>query len=90
MIERVKKRRKLGNILHEPILEMYNDRRHDSVIFIEKDEADAQKTRAAALMFIGREELELTTAVKGNEIWVMKNRDDLGDFSTVDLREFVS
>lgn len=90
MIERVKKRRKLGDILHDPIISLQNDLIQDSVIFIDKDEAAAQKTRAAALMFIGRKNLDLTTTVKGNEIWVMKNRDELGHFGTVDLRQFAS
>lgn len=85
-----KKRRKLGDILHEPILDLYNDRHTDTIIFIERDEAAAQKTRTAALMFIGRNDLDLTTSVKENEIWVMKNKDDPGAFGTVDLRKFVS
>lgn len=79
-------RRKLGKIISEPIDRLNGDPKMDQMIFIETNKAAAQRTRAAALMYIGRNEMDLTTSVKENEIWVMKNKDVIGEGFTVDLR----
>lgn len=79
-------RRKLGKIISEPIERLSGDRSLDQIVFIEVDKAAAQKTRAAALMFIGRNDLNLTTSVKENEIWIMKDKDFIGEGMTIDLR----
>lgn len=81
------KRRKLGSIISEPIMNLLERKRQDSLIFVEMNHEAALKTRAAALMFIGRNDLGLKTAVKDNEIWIMKDKDNLGRFETEDLRE---
>ena len=80
------KRRKMGTTISGPILELYDVSDLKSVIFIEQDHEAALKTRAAALMFIGRNELKLTTKVDGDEIWIMKDRDYLGNTMKIDLR----
>ena len=78
-------RRTFGKVLSTPILEMADDKQIDTLIFIEENNVAAQKTRAAALMFIGRKGLELTTSVKGNQIWIMKDKDYPGNRIIVDL-----
>lgn len=79
-------RRKLGKIISEPIDRLNGDRSLEQLIFIERDKAAAQRTRAAALMYIGRNDLGLTTSVKENEVWIMKDKDVIGEGFTVDLR----
>ena len=73
------KRRKLGTMISAPIEELWHSAYKDSVVFLEKDHEAALRTRAAALMYIGRNGLDLTTKVKENEVWIMKDRDVLGD-----------
>lgn len=72
-------RRKLGTTISSPIEELWHSEFKDSLIFIEQDHEAALKTRAAALMYIGRNGLDLTTKVKDKEVWIMKDRDILGD-----------
>lgn len=79
-------RRKLGKVISDPIDRLNGDPGMDQVIFVEENKAAAQKTRAAALMYIGRNDMALTTSVRGNEIWVMKDKDVIGEGITVDLR----
>lgn len=79
-------RRKLGRCLIDPIQEFIDIPSYDRLIFIEMDKAAAQKTRAAALMFIGRNELDLTTSVRENEVWILKQRDVMDNSMIVDLR----
>ena len=80
-------RRKLGKSISLPI-ESFIDKKnmYDRLIFIEKSNTAALKTRAAALMYIGRNDLGLTTKVKGDEVWIMKDRDILDETTYVDLR----
>lgn len=86
MIVVKRKRRKFGTSLSGPI-EDFNDTKHlDRLIFIEKDHAAALKTRAAILMYIGRNRLDLTTTVKDDEVWVLKNKDIMTESVCVDLR----
>ena len=82
----MKKRRKLGRIISDPIEGFVNIPECDRLIFIEKDHAAAQKTRAAVGMYIWRNDLDLTTSVKNDEIWIMKNKDILDETIIVDLR----
>ena len=72
-------RRKLGTTISSPIEELWHSAFKDSVIFVESDHEAALKTRAAALMYIGRNGLDLTTKVKDKEVWIMKDLDILGD-----------
>lgn len=72
-------RRKLGTTISSPIEELWHSAFKDSVIFIEQDHEAALRTRAAALMYIGRNKLGLTTKVKDKEVWIMKDKDILGD-----------
>ena len=72
-------RRKLGTTISSPIEELWHSAFKDSLIFIEQDHEAALKTRAAALMYIGRNKLGLTTKVKDKEVWIMKDKDILGD-----------
>ena len=80
------KKRKLGSIISEPIEKLYGSKKYDSLVFIENDHEAAVQTRAAALMYIHRNDLNLTTSVKDDEIWVMKDKDYPGPHETVDLR----
>lgn len=80
------KRRKLGHLIMDPIDEFMQMPTYDRLIFVEQDKAAAQKTRAAALMYIGRNEIGLTTSVKENEIWVLKEKDVMDESMIVDLR----
>lgn len=80
------KRRKLGRLIKDPIDEFLEMSSYDRLIFVEQDKAAAQKTRAAALMYIGRNEMGLTTSVKENEIWVLKQKDVMDQSMVVDLR----
>ena len=79
-------RRKLGTIISAPIEELWHSAFKDSLVFIEQDHEAALRTRAAALMYIGRNKLGLTTKVKDKEVWIMKDRDILGDCIYVTLR----
>ena len=72
-------RRKLGTTISSPIEELWHSAFKDSLIFIEQDHEAALRTRAAALMYIGRNRLGLTTKVKDKEVWIMKDRDILGE-----------
>lgn len=72
-------RRKLGTTISSPIEELWHSAFKDSVILIEQDHEAALRTRAAALMYIGRNKLGLTTKVKDKEVWIMKDKDILGD-----------
>ena len=80
------KKRRLGSLIAEPITNLYGSRKNDSLIFFEEDHKTAVQTRAAVLMFIKRNRMDLTTSVKGNEIWVMKDKDYPGRGETIDLR----
>ena len=80
------KNRRLGSLIAEPITNLYSSRRYDHLIFVEEDHKTAVQTRAAVLMFIKRNRMDLTTSVKGNEIWVMKDKDYPGKGETIDLR----
>ena len=51
------KRRKLGHLIKDPIDHFLEMPTYDRLIFVEQDKAAAQKTRAAALMYIGRNEV---------------------------------
>ncbi len=80
-------RRKLGRSISFPINDLTNKANlSDGLIFKEKDHVAALKTRAAAVMYIGRHDLDLTTSVKGDEIWIMKDKDIFDDMMYVDLR----
>lgn len=79
-------RRKLGKTISDPIDELWATRYKDSLIFIEHDEEAAARTRAAAVMYIGRHNYDLHSSVRNNEIWIMKDRDDPGSYFEVDLR----
>ena len=81
----MKKRRKLGHLIMDPIDEFVQMPDYDRLIFVEANNAAAQKTRAAALMYIGRNELGLTTTVKENEIWILKEKDIMDNSMIVDL-----
>ena len=80
------KRRKLGVVISAPIEELWHSAFMDSVVLVEEDHEAALKTRAAALMYIGRNKLDLKTTVRENEIWIMKDKDILGEHDVVDLR----
>ena len=80
------KNRRLGSLIAEPITNLYSSRRYDHLIFVEEDHKTAVQTRAAVLMFIKRNHMDLTTSVKGDEVWVMKDKDYPGKGETVDLR----
>lgn len=80
------KRRKLAPIIYEPIDTLCGDRRLGSVVLIENDRKAALQTRAAALMHIHRCDMDLTTSVKDNEIWIMKDKDYPGKSEVIDLR----
>ena len=79
------KRRKLGHLIKDPIDEFIQMPSYDRLIFVEQDKAAAQKTRAAALMYIGRNELRLTTSVKENEVWILKEKDVMDQSMIVEL-----
>lgn len=79
------KRRKLGHLIKDPIDEFIGMPEYDRLIFVESDKAAAQKTRAAALMYIGRNELGLTTSVKENEVWILKEKDVMDQSMIVEL-----
>lgn len=79
------KRRKLGHIIQDPIDEFIQMPEYDRLIFVESDKAAAQKTRAAALMYIGRNELGLTTTVRQNEVWILKEKDVMDQSMIVEL-----
>lgn len=79
-------RRKLAPIIYEPIDNLYGDRRLGSLVLIENDHEAAVQTRAAALMHIHRCDMSLTTSVKDNEVWIMKDKDYPGKPEVIDLR----
>ena len=79
-------RRKLGKSISIPISELVMHKRLDSVCFIEQNHKLAEKTRAAACMYIGRHDYDLTTKVEGNKIWVLRDKDITGRFDEYDLR----
>lgn len=79
------KRRKLGHLIKDPIDEFIQMPEYDRLIFVESNKAAAQKTRAAALMYIGRNELGLTTSVKDNEVWILKEKDIMDQSMIVEL-----
>lgn len=81
------KRRKLGVVISAPIEELYHSAFQDSVVLIEEDHEAALKTRAAALMYIGRNELDLTTKVRENEVWIMKDKDYPGEYEEYHMME---
>ena len=72
-------RRKLGTTISAPIEELWHSAFKDSVIFVESDHEAALRTRAAALMYIGRNGLDLTTKVKDKKVSINKDRYILGD-----------
>ena len=72
-------RRKLGTTISAPIEALWQSAFTDSLVFIEQDHEAALRTRAAALMYIGRNKLGLTTKVKDEEVWIMKDSDVIGD-----------
>lgn len=78
-------RRKLGKALSRPILDLNDNAYLDGIKILETDHESALKTRAAALMFIGRHDLDLTTMVKDKEIWIMKDRDIMEDYEIIAL-----
>ena len=87
ILKRKYTRRRLGKRISDPIDELEHTARKDSLIFIEEDEEAAARTRAAAVMYIGRSGYcDLCTSVRQNEIWVMKDKDNLGSHFEVDLR----
>lgn len=79
------KRRKLGYLIKDPIDKFIGMPEYDRLIFVESDKAAALKTRAAALMYIGRNELGLTTSVKNNEVWILKEKDVMDQSVVVQL-----
>lgn len=79
------KRRKLGHLIKDPIDEFIQIPEYDRLIFVESDKTAALKTRAAALMYIGRNELGLTTSVKENEVWILKEKDVMDQSMIVEL-----
>ena len=79
------KRRKLGHLIKDPIDHFLEIPELDRLIFVESDKAAAQKTRAAALMYIGRNELGLTTTVRQNEVWILKEKDVMDESMIVEL-----
>ena len=79
------KRRKLGGILSSPIMNLAESDKYGSLIFVEKNHMAALNTRAAALMFIGRHHLDLTTKVVDEKIFVMKDKDYPGRSFEVNL-----
>lgn len=79
------KRRKLGRLIKDPIDHFLEMPEYDRLIFIENNKAAAQKTRAAALMYIGRNELGLTTTVRENEVWILKEKDVMDQSMIVEL-----
>jgi len=80
------KNRKLGSLIADPIEKLYGSKKHDSLVFIESDHKTAVQTRAAVLMYVHRNHMDLTTSVKDDEIWVMKDKDYPGSHETIDLR----
>ena len=80
-------RRKLGTTISAPIEALWRSRTKDSLIFVEQDHEAALRTRAAALMYIGRNKLGLTTKVKDKEAWIMKDRDILGDAIVIKMQK---
>lgn len=79
------KRRKLGHLIKDPIDHFLEMPEYDRLIFIESNKAAAQKTRAAALMYIGRNELGLTTTVRENEVWILKEKDVMDQSMIIEL-----
>ena len=82
-------RRKLKGSLSDPIQTLVEGNDVDTIVFIEKDNKTALKTRAAALMYIGRHRLNLTTSVRGDQIWIMKDKDYPGAKQFIDLRKML-
>ncbi len=87
MIGEKRKRRNIGPLIHDPIDHLFSNQWLDSLIFIEKDHLTALKTRAAALMYIIRNQMGMTTTVRGNEVRIYKEKDFEGACDTVDLRD---
>lgn len=83
MSERI--RRKLGKLLSDPIDELNGDKWLDTMILVEEDERAASRTRAAACMYILRNDYNLTTSVRGREVWVCKDKDNIGRSKTIDI-----
>lgn len=78
-------RRKFGKMLSGPISELAKSNDYDSLIFIEANHKAALNTRAAALMFIGRHHLSLTTKVVDEKIFIMKDKDWPGKTAEISL-----
>ena len=87
MSETIRHRRKLGGLITKPITFMLKNPELDHTVLIESDNAAARKTRAAALMYISRNNLKLTTSVKGNRVLIMHNKDLIDNGYEVDLRQ---
>ena len=86
MIEEKQRRRKLGQLIQDPIERLYADKWMDSLTIIETNHIAAMRTRAAAGMYIFRKDMNITTKVNGNEIHIYKEKDFEGSNFTVDLR----
>lgn len=78
-------RRKLGKLISDPIDELNSDKYLDTVILVEQDERAASRTRAAACMYILRNDYDLTTSVRGHEVWVCKDKDNVGSSKTINI-----
>lgn len=79
-------RRKLSHLIHEPIKQLSNSIEYDTLKFIEKDGEAASRTRAAALMYIMRNNLDLTTHVSENVVYVLQNKDVMENVWEIDIR----
>lgn len=66
--------RKLGTALSEPIDFLANSG-YDSACLIERDNKSAIKTRAAALMYMKRHNIDYTTSVKDNRVYIYQVKD---------------
>ena len=69
--------------MHNPIDNLNSNEMLDSIIFIEEDGRAAAKTRAAACMYIYRNDYDLTTMVRGNEIYIRKDKDYEGSYEYI-------
>lgn len=78
-------RRKLGKVLSDPIDELKKDKYLDTMILVENDEKAASRTRAAACMYILRNDYDFTTSVRGKEVWICKDKDNIGSSKTIDI-----
>jgi len=82
----IRKRRKLGSIIHDPINNFMHDDINDTLIFIEQDKKAASQTRAAALMYIMRHDYPLCTHVSENKVYILKDKDVMEEMITIDIR----